>query len=132
MRWFGTLYGVEGWIILAIATLGTFVVMWLWVTSLRHDLAVRRAVGARRSHIFRFVLARAVGVALAGLGFGLWCGMIVWATLQSIIAGLPPWEPQYLARYALLLVLAALAGALLPAWRTAHAQPAVLIGHEGH
>jgi hypothetical protein len=32
-------------------------------------------------------------------------------------------------RYALLLVLAALVGALLPVWRAAHTAPAVLIGH---
>jgi putative ABC transport system permease protein len=129
VRWFGALYGVEGWIILAVATLGTFVVMWLWVASLSHDLAVRRAVGARRRHILRFVLARAVGVAIAGVAFGLWCGVVVWGTLTSIIAGLPPWEPSELARYAVLLVVAALAGAMLPAWRAAHTAPAVLVGH---
>lgn len=129
VRWFGRLYGVEGWIILAIATLGTFVVMWLWVASLSHDLAVRRAVGARRRDILGFILVRAVGVGLAGVAFGLWCGMSVWSALTSIIAGLPPWEPMPLLRYALLLVMAALAGALLPAWRATRTAPAILIGH---
>ncbi|HTH65724.1 MAG TPA: FtsX-like permease family protein [Gemmatimonadales bacterium] len=129
VRWFGRLYGVEGWIILGIATLGTFVVMWLWVASLSHDLAVRRAVGARRRDILRFILVRAIGVGLAGVAFGLWCGMSIWGALTSIIAGLPPWEPMPLLRYALLLVLAALAGALLPAWRAARTAPAILIGH---
>ena len=129
VRWFGRLYGALGWIILCIATVGTFVVLWLWVASLSHDLAVRRAVGARRRDIFRFVLGRAVGVALGGVAFGLWCGMTVWATLGSIIAGLPPWEPAIVLRYALLLAAAALAGAMLPAWRAAHTAPAVLVGH---
>ncbi len=127
--WFGMFYGVEGWIILAVATLGTLVVMWLWVASLSHDLAVRRAVGARRRDIFRFILVRAIGVAAAGVAFGLWFGTFVWGSLTSIIAGLPPWEPMILLRYALLLTLAALAGAMLPAWRAAHTAPAVLIGH---
>ena len=129
VRWFGVFYGTEGWIILAVATLGTFAVMWLWVASLVHDLAVRRAVGARRRHIYGFVLGRAMGVAAAGVGFGLWSGAAVWSTLESIIAGLPPWEPTVVLRYSLLLVAAALGGALLPAWRVAHSAPAVLVGH---
>lgn len=128
VRWFGVLYSVAGWITLAVATLGTFVVMWLWVASLAHDLAVRRAVGARRRDIYRFILARAIGVAVAGVAIGLWCGTSVWGALTSIIAGLPPWEPLPLLRYALLLVVAALAGAMLPAWRAARTAPAVLIG----
>jgi hypothetical protein len=33
LRWFGAMFGVEGWALLAIATIGTFAVMWLWVTS---------------------------------------------------------------------------------------------------
>lgn len=129
IRWFGRLYAALGWIILGIATLGTFIVMWLWVASLSHDLAVRRAVGARRRDIFRLILTRAIGVALGGVAFGLWCGTTVWWTLGSIIAGLPPWEPTMVLRYGLLLSAAALAGAMLPAWRAAHTAPAVLVGH---
>lgn len=129
VRWFGMLYGVAGWTILVIATVGTFVVMWLWVASLSHDLAVRRAVGARRTHIVRFILARAIGVAVAGVAIGLWCGISVWGALTPLIAGLPPWEPAMLLRYVVLLAVAALAGALLPAWHTARSAPAVLLGH---
>jgi putative ABC transport system permease protein len=129
VRWFGTLYGVEGWIIFAVATLGTFVVMWLWVASLSHDLAVRRTLGARRRHIFRFVLARAAGVAVGGVAVGLWCGMTLWGGLTSVLAGLPPWEPGVVLRFSLLLTLAAVAGALLPAWRVARAAPAALLAH---
>lgn len=127
--WFGDLFGVEGWVMLAVATLGTFVVMWLWVASVTHDLAVRRAVGARRRDVLRYVLSRAVGVAAGGVAVALWCGVMLWDTLTSIVAGLPPWEPGVLLRYAVLLAITACAGALLPAWRVAHGAPAGLIGH---
>lgn len=129
VRWFGMLYGVEGWLLLAIATLGTFVVMGLWVASVSRDLAVRRAVGARRRAVIGYVLARAAGVAVGGVAVGLWCGMIVWGELTTIVAGLPPWEPGVLLRFSLLLTLAAFAGALLPAWRVARTPPAVLLAH---
>src|SRR5205823_856206 len=57
--WFGRMLGIEGWVILVLATVGTFVVMQLWVRSLLLELGVHRAMGARRTHILRFVLARA-------------------------------------------------------------------------
>jgi putative ABC transport system permease protein len=129
IRWFGDLFGVEGWVLLAIATLGTFVVMWLWVGSVSHDLALRRAVGARRRAVIGYVLARAAAVAVGGVAVGLWCGMTLWGALTTSLAGLPPWEPGVLLRYSVLLSLAAVAGALLPAWRVARTAPAVLLAH---
>ena len=128
VRWFGRMFGALGWVMLTLASLGTCVVMWLWVSSITHDLAVRRAVGARRRDIFRFILSRAAGVAVSGIVFGLWCGIIVWGALTSVVAGLPPWEPSVLIRFSVLLSLAAVVGALLPAWRIAHASPATLVG----
>ena len=128
VRWFGGLFGGLGWIMLALATLGTCVVMWLWVSSITHDLAVRRAVGARRRDIFRFVLSRVAGVAASGIVFGLWFGIMVWGALTSVVAGLPAWEPSVLIRFAVLLAIAAVVGALLPASRIAYAAPATLIG----
>jgi len=129
IRWFGGVFGMEGWVLLAIATLGTFVVMWLWVASVAHDLAVRRAVGARRRAVIGYVLARAAGVAVGGVAVGLWCGMVLWGALTTVLAGLPPWDSGVLLRFSLLLALAALAGALLPAWRIARTPPAILLAH---
>jgi hypothetical protein len=122
-RWLGDLFGLEGWVMLGIATLGTFAAMRLWVLSLRFELAVRRAVGARRRDILRFVLWRALGVALGGVAFALWAGLIAWEQLAAVFAGLPPWDPQAALRIAPLLIGAALAGALPPAWQAAHAAP---------
>jgi putative ABC transport system permease protein len=126
LRWFAALSGVEGWALLAIATIGTFAMMWLWVTSLAGELGIRRAVGARRRHVLGYVLSRAALVAAGGVAFGTWLGMIAWDALGSVVAGLPPWDPAAVARYGALLAVAALAGATLPAWRAARASPAAL------
>lgn len=131
VNWFGRLFGLEGWTMLAVATVGTFVVLRLWVTSLLHDLGVRRAVGARRRHLYGFVLARALGIALGGVAIGCWCGALVWGTLTSVVAGLPAWDTATAGRFGLLLALAALIGALVPAWQAARAMPAALVGREG-
>ncbi|HEY6156955.1 MAG TPA: FtsX-like permease family protein [Gemmatimonadales bacterium] len=130
LGWFARALETEGWVILVLATVGTFVVMQLWVTSLLLELGVRRAVGARRTHILRFVLARAAGVALVGVAIGLWAGLVVWGTVASVAAGLPPWDPAAAVRFAPLLVGATLGGALLPAWRATHSTPTSLLASD--
>jgi hypothetical protein len=126
LRWFGRMLGVEGWVILGLATLGCFVVMRLWVASLRYELGVRRAVGARRRAVIGFVLARAAGVAVGGVLIGLWVGLMAWGALATVVAGLPAWDLQAALRYAPVLAGATLAGALWPAWQAARARPAQL------
>ena len=130
LRWFGKMFGMEGWVILTLATLGTFAVMRLWVASLAHELGVRRAVGARRRHILGFVLARALGVALGGVAIGLWAGLILWDILTAVAAGVPAWDLRLALRFAPLLAGAALAGALFPAWQAARTAPTKLVATE--
>jgi putative ABC transport system permease protein len=132
LRWFGRRFGGEGWSMLAVATFGTFAIMWLWVASLLGELGVRRATGARRGQIARFVLARAAAVAVAGIAFGSWVGMMVWDGVHARAASLPAWDPKAVVWSGILLGGAALAGALLPAWRASRTPPATLIqGGEG-
>jgi putative ABC transport system permease protein len=128
LRWFGGMFEMEGWVILAIATLGTFVVMRLWVASVWYELGLRRAVGARRRDIFGFVLLRAAGVAASGVAIGLWLGLFLWGGLATIVAGLPAWDVHTALHVAPVLVGATLAGALMPAWQAARAAPTELIG----
>jgi hypothetical protein len=126
VRWFGRLVSLGGFLILGIAVLGAFAVIQLWVTALLPELAVRRAVGARRRDIFRHVISRAVGVGVVGVGFGLWVSEMMSVPVASAIAGLPDVDWGLVPRFALLLLAAALAGALIPAWRAARADPAAL------
>jgi len=128
LGWFGRMLGAVGGAMVAIATLGTVAVMWLWVTSLLRELGVRRAVGARRRDLLAFVLWRAALVAAAGLAFGLWAGMMAWDALGAVVAGLPAWDPHAVARYGALLVAATLAGALVPALRASRQSPVRLLG----
>lgn len=127
LDWFARWFGIEGWAMLGITTLGTFALMHLWVSSLRVELGVRRAVGARRRHLFRLVVLRAAGVGLAGTLAGVWFGPPIWNVLPTVMTGFHAWDPAPVARYAVLLVGSALMGVLLPAWRAARSTPASLI-----
>jgi ABC-type antimicrobial peptide transport system permease subunit len=84
-------------------------------------------VGARRRHIIVFVLLRAAGMALGGVAAGLWFGPGVWNVLHGVMADLPAWDPVVVARYAALLVVAVVLGAVPPAWRAARAAPGELM-----
>ncbi len=127
VRWFVRWLGFEGWAMLALACAGIFALMRLWVHSLLAELGLRRAVGARRSQLFGFVLVRAAAVGLAGTGVGVWFGPAAWSALGSVLVGLPSWDTPTVARFALLLVGAAVAGALAPAIRAARTPPAGLL-----
>ena len=127
LAWFGRLFAAEGWVVLLLATLGTFVVMRLWVVALRYELGVRRAVGATRRDVVRFVVLRALAVGALGILIGLWLGGFLWGGLQSVVAGLPEWDAGAALRFGALLAAATLVGALLPARRVAWARPGELV-----
>jgi len=105
--------------------------MWLWVMSLLGELGLRRATGARRRDIVRFVLLRAAAVAAWGIGIGGWVGMMVWDAAYQLSETVPKWSPAAAAWSSLLLAGAALAGAFVPAWRAARTPPATLIAVGG-
>jgi hypothetical protein len=125
-RWLGRIVSLGGAFVLVAALLGTFAVIQLWVAAWLPELAVRRAVGARRSDILRYVLSRAVGVALVAVPFGLLASDLMSIPLASAIAGLPAIDLNFARPLALLLLATAVAGALIPARRASRADPAAL------
>jgi putative ABC transport system permease protein len=125
--WFARAFAMEGWAMLGMAVIGAFALMNLWVRSLLGELGVRRAVGARRRDVLRFVLVRAVRAGVAGVAIGLWFGWPLWDELSRVVPGLDPWSAPTVARFGCVLLGAALAGALLPAWRAARTTPVKLI-----
>lgn len=127
VTWFGSITGIAGSAVLVIAVLGMLAVMDLWVRALAPELAVRRAVGAKRRQVLAYVLARALGVALGGLCFGLWVGQLTGDGLDRAVAGLPGASVVMIVRAAALLAAGALVGAMVPAWRAANSAPAVVM-----
>jgi hypothetical protein len=125
-RWFARLVSLTGWLVLGMAVLGTVAVLHLWVTAMMPELAVRRAVGARRRDIFRLVMSRAVGIGVLGVAVGVWVGELLSLPLASAFAGLPDVDLRLVPRVALILLAAALGGGLIPAWRACRAGPAAL------
>jgi putative ABC transport system permease protein len=128
LRWFGRLFGLEGGGALLIAVIGTFAMMRMWVQGALPELATRRAAGATKRDVLRFVLVKAAIVGVGGVVVGLWLGIIVSGLLASVVGALPVRSPDLVIPPAAALVAAALLGALMPAWTAVRATPAALFG----
>jgi putative ABC transport system permease protein len=115
-----------GWVTLILACVGTFSLIRVWVISLLSELGLRRAVGARKSEVIRFVLVRAAGVGIAGIAAGLWFGPGVWNLLHGVMTDFPVWDGATVGRYALILFSAVVLGAVPPAWHAARTSPSSL------
>jgi hypothetical protein len=126
--WFGRLTSTAGWAVMIIALAGMLAVMERWVTAVAPELALRRAVGARRWDVLRFVLIRAGQVGAVGAAGGLWLGIFVSGSLGDAFPGLPTWSwPAALAIGGALLAASGV-GALIPGWRVVAAPPAAQLG----
>jgi putative ABC transport system permease protein len=129
IQWFGNVIGLEGWVVLMLAVASAFVLMHLWVLSVRHEIGVRRAVGATRVRILGFIVSRSLAVVAGGALFACWLGIMVWGSLSATITGLPEWDVSVLLGYLPLLGVAAVTGALVPALPVLRRPPArVLAG----
>jgi putative ABC transport system permease protein len=124
MAWFGDLTRGAGWAVLCLALAGMFAVMERWVAAVGPELAVRRAVGARRIHVLRFVLARAMGVAVVGAGAGLVLAILVSGALDDAFPGLPAGSWPATLTVGAALLAATTVGALVPGWTVIRAAPA--------
>ncbi len=115
VRWFALRFGLIGGLIFLVAVMGTFDTMRMWLRGLSHELAVRRAVGATKVSIAKWVLVRAVGAGIGGTALGCFLYLsVMQQPLDEILAGVPVWDTGILAGSSLLLVAAAVAGAVVP------------------
>jgi len=125
--WFGRWLGVGAVLMLVLAALGVVAFARVWVLSLRPELGLLRAAGARRGQVVSLVLRQAAAVGLAGTVAGLWFGPAVWLAVPEFLPGLPAWDPWLLAGAGVVMVALMLAGALPPALRAAREAPAALL-----
>jgi putative ABC transport system permease protein len=116
---------LTGFAVLAVvlAAAGVFGLMSFAVAQRTQEIAVRTALGARRSTILMMVIVSAVRVAAFGTAIGVlgayWSTRLMTALLVDISATDPV---AFLVAATMLLAVSA-AAALIPAWRAARLQP---------
>ncbi|HEY6968307.1 MAG TPA: ABC transporter permease [Candidatus Angelobacter sp.] len=122
-----TLFGVLG---LVLAGVGLYAVMAYSVQQRTSEIGVRMALGADRMRVINMVLRGAfsqIGIALAlGIPAAIGAGKL----MANQLFGVKPWDPVMLALATLMLGLAALVAAAVPAWRAAGVEPMLALRNE--
>ncbi|PTY05276.1 hypothetical protein DB347_17585 [Opitutaceae bacterium EW11] len=100
---------------LGLAVTGLFAVMAFSVAQRSVEFGVRMALGASPGDVFRLVLTRGAMLAVAGAALG---SAVAWGgarLIQAVLFETNPLDPIVYVSVALILVLAAVLGCLLPA-----------------
>jgi putative ABC transport system permease protein len=103
---------------------GVFGIMAYSVQQRVRDFAVRRALGATTSDVFRLVLGSAARVVVVGGVIGLGLAAALGRLLATVLFGVQPLDPLTFASVVVMLIVTAAAATLAPAWRAARVDPA--------
>ena len=114
------LFGAVG---LVLAAVGLYGVTAYGVEQRRGEIGVRVALGANRRSVVAMVLRGAFWQVGIGLGIGIPAAIGAGYLMASQLFGVAPWNPLLLAAVTVLLGLAALVAAVIPARRAATIDP---------
>lgn len=124
------LIGVFGAVGLLLSTTGIFGLLAYMVERRQREIGIRMAVGAGGRQVVRSVVGKGLRPVLAGVGAGLVGAVIAAGALESLLYDVPARDPLSFGAAALLLVLAALLAAWIPARRAARLNPAATLSTE--
>jgi predicted permease len=114
------LFGAVG---LVLAAVGLYGVTAYGVEQRRSEIGVRMALGADRGAVVAMVLRGAFWQVGIGLGIGIPAAIGAGYLMASQLFGVTPWNPLLLAGATVLLGLAALVAAVIPARKAASIDP---------
>jgi putative ABC transport system permease protein len=108
---------------LALAVIGVFGVMSYSVSSRRHEIGIRMALGASRAAVVGMVFRQAGTLALMGTAVGLLAAYFLTRFLSSMLFGISARDPSIFASAALVLIVVALVASWMPARHAASVEP---------
>ncbi|HSR50814.1 MAG TPA: ABC transporter permease [Acidobacteriota bacterium] len=129
-RFHMTLLGSFAFLAAALAAVGIFGVISHAVSSRRHEMGVRQALGADRMRIAATVLALAGPPTALGMALGLAAFVPLSGALQAFVFGLETVQPPLLALALLLASLIAAAAVLMPIYRATRVHPSEALRQE--
>jgi macrolide transport system ATP-binding/permease protein len=123
-RLMARLTAAYGLLALAVAGLGLYGVTAYSVARRTREIGVRMALGAGKTRVLMEIVRGALTQTGMGLLIGLPAAALATATLASLLYGIQPRDPVVFMKAALVLAVAAVLAALLPARRAASIDPA--------
>ncbi|HET8550492.1 MAG TPA: FtsX-like permease family protein, partial [Bryobacteraceae bacterium] len=115
---------------LALAALGVYGLLSFVVTHRRQEIGTRVALGARQAQILGVFLRKGLILAAIGIGLGLAGALVLSRWLATLLYGVQPNDPRHVIAAAVVLFVAALAAAGLPAYRAARIDPLLALRYE--
>jgi len=119
-----------GALALVLAAVGLYGVTGYGVEQRTGEIGVRVALGANRGQVVMMVLRGALWPVGIGLAIGIPAAIAVGQLMTSQLFDVKPSDPRVLFVATLLLVMAALVAALIPAHRATTVDPMVALRHE--
>lgn len=110
-------------IAMVLAMVGLYGLLHYNATQQRRDIAIRMALGARKTDVLAAVVKQGFKLSLIGVAVGLAGALAVTRVLSSLLYGVTPTDPLTLAAVSIILSLIALLASYLPARRAAGIDP---------
>ena len=130
IRIMGALMSLFGFVALALASLGVYGVLAESVARRVPEIGIRLALGAEPRDVMKLVIGQALKLTGIGLAIGVPIAFAVNRAMASLIFGIVSVNLMLLAEFTMLLILAALVAAYIPARRAMRVDPMVALRYE--
>ena len=126
-RFLMRLLGLFSILALVLATIGIYGVMSYAVNQRAYEFGVRMAIGAQSADVARMVLKQSLKLTLTGVAIGLAGSLALTRLIKSLLHDVSATDPATFVTAALLLTIAALLAAYIPARRAANVDPMIAL-----
>jgi putative ABC transport system permease protein len=113
-----------------LAALGIYGVIAYSAAQRAHEIAIRMALGAQRTWVFRLILGSGARLAMVGCALGLVGGAAATRLVQPLLFEVSPFDPAVFAIAATGVFILALVASFLPARRATQVDPMAALRNE--
>jgi putative ABC transport system permease protein len=129
-RFAATLFAVFSALALLLAAAGIHAVMAYAVVERSGEIGVRMALGAKTTDVLGLVVGQGTRLVGLGLALGVAGALLAARLFETMLFGIVPRDPVSFAISVAVLVAAAAAACLVPAWRASRVNPMVALRTE--
>ena len=127
---FMRLFAVFSTLAITLAIVGIYGVMSYSVRRRTHEIAVRLALGASKSHVMALVLRQGLKLTLIGIAVGMAGAFGLTRLIANMLFGVKPTDPITFALVGVLLAVVSLAACYFPARRATRVDPIRALKYE--
>ena len=124
------LVGIFATTALLLAAVGIYGVMSYLVEQQTREIGIRSALGAKRSHILKFVIGHGVGMAFVGIVLGIAASLGLTRFLSGLLYGVTALDPMTFIGISILLLIVSVLACYIPARRATKVDPLVALRYE--